>query len=84
MYIDKEKNKMVVLDSSRIIQFQLVIQKTKIDLLFNIPKDSCSISFNPKFETVKNNQIILSLDNDMEILEYLCDKLRAKRQVKEI
>jgi hypothetical protein len=75
IYIDKEKNKMVVLDTSRKIVFHLVIQKTKLDVLFDIPKESSSISFNPKFETYKNSQIILSLENDLETLEYLRTKL---------
>lgn len=79
LYHEIETNKLVVInnDNENKLVFTFNIQKTKIELVFDIPKDISSLTFNPKFETIKNNQILINLENETDNLEFISQKLKA-------
>jgi hypothetical protein len=61
-------NKLVVVDTTT--QNSICtshIAKTKIDLIFELPKDFCGcISINPKYESIKGSEITISLGSTSE------------------
>lgn len=68
--------KFVILDiSSTKMITNIVISKTKIEATFEISKGSNSISINPRYETFKNNQILLSIENEPECYEQFKNRL---------
>jgi hypothetical protein len=62
----KEPKFVIVKDGK--IECSVVVSKTKIEALFDVPKSSSSISIHPKYETFKSGQICLAFENELECI----------------
>ncbi len=71
---DSKDPRFIIINNSRAI-CNIVISKTKIDMIFDIPKGTNSISIHPRYETYKSNQIIINLENEPECFELVKSKL---------
>lgn len=73
---DSKDPRLILLNqTNNIIITTINISKTKIEAMFDIPKGCSCIAINPKYETFKGRQVILSLENDIECLELFKNKI---------
>lgn len=74
---DTKSPKLTIIYNSKIIT-NVSISKTKIELVFELPKNIPCIYLNPKYETYKNNQVITILENDVDCMNLVTSRIKAK------
>jgi hypothetical protein len=76
---DKSVRMIIVKRDSKGVLSTCIIGKTKIDLLFELPKDfSGALTINPKYECIKPGEITITLSGATECYEIIRNRLTVQ------